>query len=920
MEATKTVILLCAIFLGCSAQRLDSEPTNATGKICGDVHCTRPDRLERMLKDCMVILGNLKIVIMEQAHKDDFVNISFPKLREVTGYVAFYRVNGLESIGQLFPNLTRIRGEQLFYNYALIIFDIPDLKEVGLYNLLKVDRGGVIIWTVPQACFINTINWNLIAPRTRHVLSPVWDSPQCNTACSCTRNASTNYCWNILKCQRLPEDINSNCNKQCLGCRLSNPNECTICRHYTYKNRCVPKCPAGTIVLPHNDYCITEEECKDLRGWSWNNTCVFNCTVGYKMDIKDKDTVCVPCEKCEETCGSLNIQTIESIQESGRCVYVNGSLVIRIRSHPEAMEELRTYLSRIQEVSDFIIVYGSLKITSLDFLSSLKRIGGRNLKNGTHSLIIYDMTNLQTLFTENVTNTLQVEKGSLYIYNNPMLCVNEIDKIKSRFPDKPGPLDIPSGTNGYSGGCANASIGLQLNVINETSISVDFTHVANPQAHYSILYIHLPQGSRKVFVPETCSDSEWHAYNIPHDLDSNTNVVLRNLRPASTYALCIEKYDPKTKILARSDIFNFTTPVGKPEPPFILELVASSSDVVVVRWVDHKVYRSHIKRYELDVTLIEIYPKDVSARDHCKKKRDSLRIEEEIDYFRHAVVMRPPPDYDRGCESMCGVLSTVTAGAMVEEYFDVCSSIEDGCNNLEVEPPKNSSFGNFVRTLTLNISGPRNDFQIAGLAPFRDYKFRLRACSADKCSRYARGVVRTLRSEYADKPVINYVTASESGEIRVEWDPPKVTNGPVLAYTVKVLPSVKYDEPGHLQSQTWCLSSDKRHFVVKYIKAKKYLISVCSTTLASRSVCSDRKRVIMTTNLELRWCWTGVIIGILIYISTLVVGILWKKQNDYSYEMPLLENMVIADSEPPSTMMSDFMPVYTIPLRDTRLD
>ncbi|KAL0879046.1 hypothetical protein ABMA27_004011 [Loxostege sticticalis] len=873
-----------------------------------------------MLKDCVVVLGNLRLVLLE-AHNVDFNGLRFPKLREVTGYVAFYRVNGLESIGQLFPNLARIRGRNVLYNYGLIIFDMANLKEVGLYNLLKIDRGGVIIWAVPQSCFIYTVNWEAIAPQSRHVLNPVEDSPHCNNDCSCTRNASTNYCWNIMKCQRFPDDVDSKCDPQCLGCKLANSTECTICRHYTYRGRCVPKCPVGTIVLPQNDYCITEEECKNLRGWSWNNTCVFNCKIGYKRENIENGTICVPCEKCEETCGNLKIRTIESMQEAGRCVYVNGSLTIRIRYLPEAMKELRNYLGRIQEVSDFIMVYGSLTITSLDFLSSLKRIGGQNLRNGTHSLMVYDMSNLQSLFTENVTNSLKVDNGSLYINNNPMLCVNEIERIKNLFPDKPGPLDILQGSNGYSGGCANASVGVQLNIINETAVSVDFTHVENPQAHYSILYIHLPQGSRKVFVPETCSDSEWHAYNIPHDLDNNSKVVLTNLRPASMYALCIEKYDPKTKLLARSDIFNFTTPVGKPEPPFLLELVASSSDVVVLRWVDHKVYRSHIKRYELDVTLVEIHSKDVRARDHCDRREDYLRREEEVAFFRHAVVMRPPPDYDRGCESMCGVLSTVTAGAMVEEYFDVCSSIEHGCNNHEEDPPTNSSIGKFVRTLSLNISGPRNDFQVGGLAPFRDYKFRLRACTADQCSRYARGVVRTLRSEYADVPVITFVKATEAGEISVEWDPPPVTNGPVLSYTVKVLPSVRYDEPAQLQPQVWCQSSDKTHFVVKYIKAKKYLVSVCSTTLASGSACSERQRVVIITDLEFGWWWTGIIFGILIYTASLVVGCLWRKPRDYSYEMPLLENMFVSNnSEPPSIMMSDFMPVYTIPLRDTQLD
>lgn len=573
------------------------------------------------------------------------------------------------------------------------------------------------------------------------------------------------------------------------------------------------------------------------------------------------------------------------------------------------MDELKTFLGRIQDVSDYVVIHGSRTITSLEFLSSLRWIGGRNLRNGSHSLIIYDMSSLQSLFTENVTKTLKVDKGSLYVYNNPLLCTSELDKIQDKFPTKLGPLDLTQGTNGYSGGCTNASIGLEVNVINETSVLVNFTHVKHPQAHYSILYVRLPQGSRKVFVPETCSDSEWHAYNIPFHLDTKRDVILTNLRPASSYALCIEKYDPESKDLARSNIFNFTTPVGKPEPPFILELVASSSSVVVLRWVDHKMYRSHIKRYELDVTLVDIYERDIKARDHCVKSEESY---EEIDFFRHAVVMRPPPDYDRGCESMCGVLSTVTAGAMVEDHLDICSSIV--CNVTEADPPKNTSFGKFVRTLSLNISGPRNDFQVGVLAPFRDYRFRLRACGADECSRYARGVVRTLRSEYADVPIITYVSAAESGYISIKWEPPELTNGAILSYTVAVLPSIKQDEPVQLMPQVWCQPSDTTSVVVRSVAAKKYLVNVCSTSLGSRKACSERKKVISVSEvIYVTWWWVGILFGILIYSMSLAAGIMWKKRRDYSYGLPLLDHMDVCEGGVP-----DF--IYTIPLSEIQLN
>lgn len=909
-----STVIWAAIFLGISsAQKLSSEYVNVNG-ICKSVFCNKMERLHQ-LTDCVVILGNLHILLLEQTHKEDFRNITFPKLREVTGFVVFYRVNGLESIGQLFPNLAVIRGKQVLYNYALIIYDMPDLKEVGLFSLIQIYRGGVIVWAVPQVCYVHTVDWKVIAPRARHVLSPSEGELHCNSACSCTRNVATNHCWNTWKCQRLMEGPDKEkCNDQCLGCRKTNPNDCSICRHRTHKGKCLPECPAGTVELRDIRYCITDAECYELNGWRWNNTCVFNCTAGFRRQDDRNGTTCVPCYGCEETCGSLNLQTMGHIQEAGRCVKINGSLTVHVRSIPDAMTELKNYLEQIEEVADYVVIYGMPTVTSLDFLSSLRRITGHTLRNGTYSLLVYDMTSLQSLFTENVTKNLKIDKGTMLFNNNPMLCMSEIDKIEHLFSIPPTLIDVPQGANGYSGGCTKASVSLHVDVINETSIAVNFTHITDTRAHYSILYMRLPQGSRKIFVPETCSDTEWYAYNIPEEIYNNSVIELTTFEPASHYALCVEKYDPLKSILARSDIVNFSTPVGKPEPPFILELVASSPEVVVLRWVDHKVYRPHITRYELDVVLVEIYPQDIAARNHCDKNEGRF---EEIDIFRHAVVMRPPPDYDRGCESMCGILSSVTAGAMVEEYFDVCSTIEYGCNHVEALPPKNTTFGRFVRTLSLNIKGPRNDFQVGGLAPFRDYRFRLRACSG-QCSRSARGVVRTLRSEYADMPTIVYASANENGFISVKWNPPELTNGPVLSYTVQVLPSLKLDEKAQLIPQIWCVSGEKTNVLVKSVKAERYLVRVCSTTLASRNICSENTRTYTFSNIS--W-WTGIIFGVVLFATTSVVSCFWKKRRDYSFKMPLLSNMVVnSDSEPPSMMMTDFIQMYTIPLRDTDLE
>ncbi len=57
------------------------------------------------LEGCTVVEGVVHIVDIKETD-DHFLNQTFPLLREITGYLLVYRVEGLRSIGQLFPNLS----------------------------------------------------------------------------------------------------------------------------------------------------------------------------------------------------------------------------------------------------------------------------------------------------------------------------------------------------------------------------------------------------------------------------------------------------------------------------------------------------------------------------------------------------------------------------------------------------------------------------------------------------------------------------------------------------------------------------------------------------------------------------------------------------------------------------------------------
>lgn len=92
-----------------------------------------------------MIEGHLRIALIDHGITDDsFENLTFPKLREITDYLILLRVDGLKSLSQLFPNLALIRGQTLVHNYALIVFELDSLENVGLGNLTRISRGGVM--------------------------------------------------------------------------------------------------------------------------------------------------------------------------------------------------------------------------------------------------------------------------------------------------------------------------------------------------------------------------------------------------------------------------------------------------------------------------------------------------------------------------------------------------------------------------------------------------------------------------------------------------------------------------------------------------------------------------------------------------------------------------------------------------------
>lgn len=168
------------------------------------------------LANCSVIEGHLQILLMFKTRPEDFRDLSFPKLIMITDYLLLFRVYGLESLKDLFPNLTVIRGSRLFFNYALVIFEMVHLKELGLYNLMNITRGAVRIEKNNELCYLATIDWSRIldSVEDNYIVLNKDDNEECGDICPGTAKGKTNCpatvingqfverCWTHSHCQK----------------------------------------------------------------------------------------------------------------------------------------------------------------------------------------------------------------------------------------------------------------------------------------------------------------------------------------------------------------------------------------------------------------------------------------------------------------------------------------------------------------------------------------------------------------------------------------------------------------------------------------------------------------------------------------------------------------------------------------------
>ncbi|XP_011648405.1 insulin-like peptide receptor isoform X2 [Pogonomyrmex barbatus] len=613
----------------------ENKTADDKGIVCESIDIRNSvDQFHPKLNNCRVVEGFVQILLIDRAEPSDFANISFPKLVEITGYLILYRVSGLKSVGHLFPNLAVIRGNSLFINYALVAFEMMNLQEIGLHSLTNILRGFVRFEKNPTLCYVDTIDWDIIAKAGKggHVImdnKPTNGCPVCDKKCP-TRQMKHDQtlCWNRHHCQRICQDCGDRacndkgecCHPSCLGgCTGSTVNDCVVCRNIIDGEQCKDSCPNNTYVFM-NRRCFTKKNCFEKKKPQeardtvklypyklFNDSCVMECPAGYMEN--ETTRTCQKCngQWCMKECSAANVDSIASAQKLRGCTNIAGSLEIQIRGGKNIVKELEDNLNMIEEIDGYLKIVRSFPLISLNFLKNLRVIHGNELENGKYSLAVFDNQNLQELWDWNTHSNITIlahngaAKAKLFFHFNPKLCLHEIEKLREKAQlDEFTDHDVASTSNGDKVACNVTELKTKVTKKTPRGAIIEwraFTHHdTRSLLGYVVYFIEAPNQNITMYDGrDACGGDGWRVEDVsaesttPQPQNSSEPVyhthILTLLKPYTQYAYYVKTYTIATERSgAQSKVKYFTTLPDAPSPPRALSTWSNSSSELVISW------------------------------------------------------------------------------------------------------------------------------------------------------------------------------------------------------------------------------------------------------------------------------------------------------------------------------------------------
>uniref|UniRef100_A0A8C5Q2V6 Tyrosine-protein kinase receptor n=1 Tax=Leptobrachium leishanense TaxID=445787 RepID=A0A8C5Q2V6_9ANUR len=627
-----------------------------------------------LLENCTVIEGHLQILLMFNTKPENLRVLSFPKLTMITDYLLLFRVYGLESLKDLFPNLTVIRGTHLFFNYALVIFEMVHLKEIGLYNLMNITRGTVRIEKNNELCYLHTIDWSSIVDNSGdNSINLNKDPKECGDVCpgavkgvSSCPNTMVNgqlidKCWTQDHCQKEchPEckvqgctTDNQCCHSSCLGgCSKPNdPSKCIACRRLMHEGVCMDTCPLGTYVF-QSWRCITFETCQKMH-LNCRNTkegsclqyvihkgeCTPECPSGFMTDSTTMN--CMPCAgPCPKVCPIFQeVKTIDSLtaaQDLRGCTVVNGSLIINIRGGINIAAELEASLGLIEEITGYLKIRRSYALVSLSFFRKLRLIKGLKLEGGSYSFYALDNPNLRQLWDWNKHN-LTITHGKLFFHYNPRLCISEIHRMEeiSGTKGRQEKTDIATKTNGDQASCEEDKLQFNHIVLGSDKVVIKWNAYWPPDYRdllgFMLHYREAPNRDVTEFDgQDACGSNSWIVVDVDPPVripegkaQTSPGCFLRGLKPWTQYAIFVKtlvsiSYERRT-YGAKSDILYIRTNETTPSVPVDPSSVSNSTTQISLKWKPPSEPNGNVTHY---LVYWQEQPEDseLYELDYCNK-------------------------------------------------------------------------------------------------------------------------------------------------------------------------------------------------------------------------------------------------------------------------------------------------------------
>ncbi|XP_070688502.1 insulin receptor b [Pempheris klunzingeri] len=646
------------------------------GEICQSKDIRNNVTNLQSLENCTIIEGHLKILLMFKTKTDDFRGLSYPKLRVVTDYVLLFRVYGLECLTDLFPNLTVIRGNNLFFNYALVIYEMLQLKEVGLYSLMNITRGAVRIEKNPDLCYLATLDWSKILDSVEdNFIVANKNERECGDVCPgtaqgqtiCSQNTINGHfrgrCWTQNHCQRMCLDNCKHgacslqgqcCHDQCLGgcSEPGNASSCVACRNLQHGNSCVEKCPPGYYVF-RGWRCISFSFCQELHNQCkqtkklnldrelgcheyviHNGACIPECPSGYTA-INSTTLTCLPCAGlCPKLCvGNKTIDSVTSTQALRGCTVLHGNMIIKIRGGNNIAAELEASLGQLEEITGYLTVRRAYALVSLSFLRKLRTIRGEHLEGDAFAFYALDNQNLRELWDWSKHN-LTIQRGRTFFHYNSKLCMSEIRKMEevTGTKERNQKNDIAVRTNGDQASCETKL--LKYTLIKTTSNMImlrwepfwplDFRDLLG----FMVLYKEAPYKNVTEFDgQDACGSNSWAIADVDPPSRStdgkkvdDPGYLIRPLKPWTQYAIMVKTqlsaFDEHQVHGAKSEIIYVRTNASKPSVPLDPISSSNSSSQIILKWKPPTSPNGNITHYRV-ICSKQAEDSDLYKFDYC---------------------------------------------------------------------------------------------------------------------------------------------------------------------------------------------------------------------------------------------------------------------------------------------------------------